>query len=776
MPQDRVPVDDERGSSAMASSSTPPSLVEAVYSRWSERVAGGRERLGRPLTFTEKVLVNHLRDPHGQELARGRSYADFDPDRVALQDALAQIVALQLLVAGLDEVAVPTTVHCDHLIRAKVAAAVDLRSALDVNSEVYEFLRAVCSRFNMGFFLPGSGIIHQVVLENYAFPGGMMIGTDSHTPNAGGLGMVAIGVGGGDAIDVMTGQAFNVRWPKLIGVRLIGELSGWSSPKDIILTVAGLLTVTGGTGAIVEYFGPGADTISATGKATVCNMGAEVGATTSLFPFDANIVAYLTSTGRGDIAELATGVSSDLRADPEVEADPEGFFDEVIEIDLSSMAPLANGPDTPDLAHCVGEVGAWANHNGVPSQISAALIGSCTNSSYEDMTRAASIARQAAANGLRAKVELFVTPGSEQVRATMERDGLLSDLEAIGGTVLANACGPCIGQWDRIGVDPGELNTIVTSFNRNFPKRNDGSANTKAFVMSPEMVVAYALAGTLDFDPLTDWIPTDAGVAVRLDPPTGVQLPPRGFDRGEPGFVAPPSDGRHAVVTVSPESDRLQLLTPFPTWDGEDYVELPVLMKAKGKCTTDHISAAGAWLVYRGHLENISGNLFLGVVNAFTGATGEGRDPSDGNTCSFPLIAKHLAESGTRWCAVGADNYGEGSSREHAAMEPRFRGGLVILAKSFARIHETNLKKQGLLPLTFCDPATYEMIGQDDRISVLDLASLAPDALVRCRISQPDGSHREFLCTHTFSFEQLEWFKAGSALNVIRKRQNSHVR
>jgi aconitate hydratase len=756
----------------MASSSTAPALVEAVYSRWSERVAGGRERLDRPTTFAEKVLVNHLRDPHGQEMARGQSYADFDPDRVALQDALAQIVALQLLAAGLDEVAVPTTVHCDHLIRAKVGSVVDLRSALDVNSEVYEFLRAVCDRFNIAFFRPGSGIIHQVVLENYAFPGGMMIGTDSHTPNAGGLGMVAIGVGGGDAIDVMTGQAFNLRWPRLIGVRLIGHLSGWSSPKDVILKVASLLSVTGGTGAIVEYFGPGADTISATGKATICNMGAEVGATTSLFPFDDNIAAYLAATGRGNIAELAGGVSSDLRADPEVEADPEAYFDEVVEIDLSSLAPLVNGPDTPDLSHRVGEVGAWAIDNGVAPQLSAALIGSCTNSSYEDMTRAASIARQAAANGLRAKVELFVTPGSEQVRATMERDGLLSDLEAIGGTVLANACGPCIGQWDRVA-DPGKPNTIVTSFNRNFPKRNDGNSGTKAFVTSPEMVVAYALAGTLDFDPLTDGIATDAGTAVRLEPPTGVQLPPRGFDRGAPGLVEPASDGRCTVVTVSPHSDRLQLLAPFPAWDGEDYIELPVLMKAKGRCTTDHISAAGAWLVYRGHLENISGNLFLGVVNAFTGATGEGTDPSDGETRSFPMIAKRLAESGTHWCAVGADNYGEGSSREHAAMEPRFRGGLVILAKSFARIHETNLKKQGILPLTFRDPGTYELIGQDDRISVFDLASLAPDAPVRCRISHHDGSHREFFCTHTFSLQQLEWFKAGSALNVIRGRQSS---
>jgi aconitate hydratase len=755
----------------VATSSTPRSLVEPVYARWSESVAVGRERLSRPVTFAEKVLVNHLREPRSQELDRGRSYADFDPDRVALQDALAQIVVLQLLVAGIDEVPVPTTVHCDHLISAKVAAAVDLDCALDVNSEVYDFLQTACARFNIGFWKPGSGIIHQVVLENYAFPGGMMIGTDSHTPNAGGLGMVAIGVGGGDAIDVMTGQPFNVRWPKLIGVQLTGTLSGWSSPKDVILKVAELLTVTGGTGAIVEYFGSGADTISATGKATICNMGAEIGATASLFPFDANIGAYLTATGRGHVAELASAVQDDLRADSEVMADPARFFDRVIDIDLSSLHPMINGPDTPDLAHRVSEVGAWANDHGVPSQISAALIGSCTNSSYEDMTRAASIARQAVAHGLRAKTQLFVTPGSEQVRATIERDGLLADLEAIGGTVLANACGPCIGQWDRPNPDPTAVNTIVNSFNRNFPKRNDGNANTKAFVTSPEIVIAFALAGTLDFDPRTDSITTASGATVRLEPPVGEQLPSRGFDPGESGFLAPQEDRCESGIAVSPDSDRLQLLTPFPPWDGHDFIDLPVLLKAKGKCTTDHISAAGAWLAYRGHLENISGNLFLGVVNAFNGAVGDGKDPSDGQTRSFPEIAERLAGSGTRWCAVGDENYGEGSSREHAAMEPRYRGGLVILARSFARIHETNLKKQGMLPLTFADPATYELIGQDDRISVVGLSSLAPERPLHCRLTKPDGSHVEFSCTHTFSRPQLEWFTAGSALNVVRERR-----
>jgi aconitate hydratase len=582
--------------------------------------------------------------------------------------------------------------------------------------------------------------------------------------------MVAIGVGGGDAIDVMTGQAFNIRWPKLIGVHLTGSLSGWSSPKDVILKVAEVLTVTGGTGAIVEYFGPGAGTISATGKATICNMGAEVGATTSLFPFDANIAAYLTATGRGELADLALAVAGDLRADAAVAADPGRFFDHVLEIDLSSLTPLINGPDTPDLAHGVGEVGAWAHSNGVPAEISAALIGSCTNSSYEDMTRAASIARQASAHGLRAKTQLLVTPGSEQVRATIERDGLLADLQAIGATVLANACGPCIGQWARTNPDPTKLNTIVNSFNRNFPKRNDGNSNTKAFVTSPDMVVAYALAGTLDFDPLTGSITTDSGESVRLDPPIGENLPSLGFDPGTSGFVAPPDDRSEIAITVSPTSDRLQLLTPFPAWDGDDYIDLSVLLKAKGKCTTDHISAAGAWLRYRGHLENISGNLFLGVVNAFTGAIGEGKDPLDGHTRSFADMAKHLAQCGAPWCAVGDQNYGEGSSREHAAMEPRYRGGLVILARSFARIHETNLKKQGLLPLTFADPTTYEIIGEDDLISVLDLASLAPDTPVPCRLTKPDGSHREFSCTHTFNLDQLEWFHTGSALNVIRHR------
>ncbi len=749
---------------------TPIELVQGVYDTLPDRVATARRRLGRPLTLTEKVLVNHLSDPEHQEMERGRSYADFHPDRVAMQDATAQMALLQFMTAGLSQVAAPSTVHCDHLIQAKAGANIDLKFALDINSEVYGFLRSVSAKYGIGFWGPGSGIIHQVVLEHYAFPGGMMIGTDSHTPNAGGLGMVAIGVGGADAVDVMTGFPFNVRWPKVIGVHLTGSLSGWSSPKDVILKVADILTVAGGTGAIVEYFGPGADTISATGKGTICNMGAEIGATCSIFPYDPNMAAYLKATGREAIADAATAVAAHLRADPEVEVEPGRYYDRVVEINLDELMPLINGPATPDLAHTTATIGSAARDNGWPLEISSALIGSCTNSSYEDITRAASIARQASAKGLRAKTQLLVTPGSEQVRATIERDGLLADLEAIGAEVLANACGPCIGQWDRTDLDPSKKNTILNSYNRNFPKRNDGNANTLAFVTSPDTVIAYALAGTLDFNPLTDTITNDEGVEVRLDPPVGEILPARGYDPGQDTFIAPPVDGSAIVITVDPSSDRLQLLEAFTPWDGFDYVDLPVLMKAQGKCTTDHISAAGKWLTYRGHLENISGNLFIGVVNAFTGAVGEGKDITDGATRSFPDIAKRYMEQDVEWCAIGDQNYGEGSSREHAAMEPRFRNGKVIFARSFARIHETNLKKQGMLPLTFADPATYDQIGEDDRISVLGLAQLAPDEPVHCQIKKPDGTLIDFQCIQTFSPEQLEWFRAGSALNIIRAR------
>jgi aconitate hydratase len=673
------------------------------------------------------------------------------------------------MTAGLDEVVVPTTVHCDHLITARTDATIDLRSAKDVNAEVYDFLRSVCAKFGIGFWEPGAGIIHQVVLENYAFPGGMMIGTDSHTPNAGGLGMVAVGVGGGDAIDVMTGLPFNLRWPKVIGVRLTGELSGWSSPKDIILEVANILTVSGGTGAIIEYFGPGTVSISATGKATICNMGAEIGATTSIFPYDANTSSYLRATFRSDIADAADAVASDLRADDEVDADPGRFFDRVIEIDLSALHPKINGPDTPDLSHSLGEVGSWARAHDVPTTISVSLVGSCTNSSYEDISKAASIARRARDLGLRAKTPLLVTPGSEQIRATVERDGLLEDLVAIGATVLANACGPCIGQWDRQLVDPSIVNTIVTSFNRNFARRNDGNTATKAFLASPEVVVALALAGTLDFDPVGDTITNDDGQQVRLEIPSGSVLPSSGFIRSAQPLTA---TADHSInIQVSPTSTRLQLLAPFPAWNGADYLDLALLAKARGKCTTDQISAAGKWLNFRGHLELISGNLFLGVVDAFTGLTGEGKDPLDGTSRPFPEIAKHLGDEGIGWCVVGDANYGEGSSREHAAMEPRYRGGLVVIARSFARIHETNLKKQGMLPLTFVDASTYDEIGEDDRISVLGLSAIAPGEDLHCIITKPDGRRVDFVARHTFSAEQLTWFRAGSALNVIRNER-----
>ena len=747
------------------SAGTPISLVNAVYATLPANAALGRQRLGRPLTLAEKILINHLVDAKNQEMERGRSYADFKPDRVAMQDATAQMALLQFMTAGLPTTLVPSTVHCDHLILAKVGAKLDLKIANDDNREVYDFLRSVSAKYGIGFWGPGSGIIHQVVLEHYAFPGGMMIGTDSHTPNAGGLGMVAIGVGGADAVDVMTGFPFNVRWPKVIGIKLTGTLSGWSSPKDVILEVARQLTVEGGTGAIVEYFGDGADSISATGKATICNMGAEIGATCSVFGYDANMSAYLSATGRADIAAAADKVAADLRPDAGAQ------YDQVVEINLDTLTPLINGPHSPDRAHKVGAtgVGAAATENEWPLDISSALIGSCTNSSYEDITRAASIARQAAAKGLKAKVELLITPGSEQTRATIERDGLLADLEAIGATVLANACGPCIGQWERSADKNAKPNTIVNSFNRNFPKRNDGSANTLSFVTSPDTVIALALAGRLDFNPATDTLTAPDGSQVKLDPPKGDILPSKGYDEGEDTFTAPPEDGSNVTVAVNPSSDRLQLLQPFGAWDGNDYVGLPILMKAQGKCTTDHISAAGKWLTYRGHLENISGNLFIGAVNAFNGAVGEGLDITDGARRSYPDIAKNYGTSGIRWCAIGDQNYGEGSSREHAAMEPRFRGGVVIFARSFARIHETNLKKQGLVPLTFSDPTTYDLIEETDRINVHNLPPV-PDKPVKCSITKADGTTIEFEAKHTFSPEQVEWFKAGSALNIVRAK------
>ena len=745
---------------------TPLELIEGVYSKLADRLATGRKRLGRPLTLAEKILFNHLADAENQELTRGRSYSELYPDRVAMQDATAQMALLQFMTAGLDQVQVPSTVHCDHLIQAHDEANADLAAAVVANKEVYDFLRTVSAKYGVGFWKPGSGIIHQVVLEQYAFPGGMMIGTDSHTPNAGGLGMIAIGVGGADAVDVMVGGTFGLRWPRLIGVHLTGTPSGWTSAKDVILRVAEILTVKGGTGAIVEYFGVGAEALSATGKATICNMGAEIGATTSLFAYDHHAAAYLKSTGRETVADLANQYAHDLRADDEVAGDPSKFFDEVIEIDLDELEPHIVGPHTPDLGRPASQLGDEARENGWPLDITNCLVGSCTNSSYEDITRAAHVARQASSRGLRVKTPLLVTPGSERVRATIERDGLLQDLEAIGATVLANACGPCIGQWKRSDIEPGQVNSILSSYNRNFPKRNDGNAATLSFIASPETVVAYALVGTLDFDPINGTVD-----GAKLEPPSGEELPARGFVKAESGYQAPPEDGSDVVIEVSPDSERLQLLEPFPAWDGNDFENLVVLLKAKGKCTTDHISAAGPWLRFRGHLENICQNLFLGAVNAFTEDPGTGIDKIDLQVKSLPDIAKHYRRENISWVAIGDENYGEGSSREHAAMEPRFMNARAVICRSFARIHETNLKKQGMLPLTFADPATYDSIGPDDTISITGLADLAPDRPVQCFINHVDGSTTAFETNHTMSEEHIAWFKAGGALNVIRAQR-----
>ena len=749
---------------------TPLELVESLYRGYPERVAVGRRRLGRPLTFAEKVLLAHADDPETVGLERGAAYANYRPDRVAMQDATAQMALLQFMTAGLDQVAAPTTVHCDHLIQAHTGAGPDLTTALDTNSEVYEFLRSVSAKYGIGFWQPGSGIIHQVVLEQYAFPGGMMIGTDSHTPNAGGLGMVAIGVGGADAVDVMAGWPFNTRVPRLIGVRLTGRLSGWAAAKDVILAVAGVLTVKGGTGAIVEYFGPGAESISATGKATICNMGAEIGATCSVFPYDHHSALYLKATGREAIAGLADEHADDLRADPEAEADPERVYDRVIDLDLDDLGPHLVGPHTPDLDRPLAELARVAAEEGYPLDISYALVGSCTNSSYEDIGRAAHVARQAKAQGLSVRTPLLVTPGSEQVRATIERDGLLADLEAIGATVLANACGPCIGQWQRDDIQPGERNTIVSSFNRNFPRRNDGNAETLSFIGSPETVVAMALTGRLDHDFVREPIAAPDGRRIQLDPPSADELPARGFDPGESGFVVPAAAGTDVTVIVKPDSERLELLEPFPAWDGHDLLGLRVLVKAVGKCTTDHISPAGRWLRYRGHLTNISQNLFSGVNNAFSlDEAGTGLDVRDGTRRPLPELARAYKEAGIAWIAVGDENYGEGSSREHAAMEPRFMNGKAIIARSFARIHEVNLKKQGVLALTFVDSDDYERILADDTVDLVGLAELAPDRPVTVRLRHANGQHTDIACRHTMSEEHIEWFRAGSALNVLRR-------
>ncbi|HVF05602.1 MAG TPA: aconitate hydratase [Frankiaceae bacterium] len=748
---------------------TPVELVEALYDRLPERVATARRRLGRPVTYAEKVLFAHLRDPETAGVERGTDYAEYQPDRVALQDATAQMALLQFMTARLPRVAVPTTVHCDHLIQAEHDATRDLLTANEAHREVYEFLRSASAKYGIGFWAPGSGIIHQVVLEHYAFPGGLMLGTDSHTPNAGGLGMAGIGVGGADAVDVLTGRPFGVRVPRLVGVRLTGELNGWASAKDVILTLAGLLTVKGGTGAVVEYFGPGARTLSCIGKATICNMGAELGATTSVFPYDAKMAAYLAATGRADLAALADGVAEHLRADDDVEVHPERYFDRVVELDLSTVEPHVTGPHTPDLTRPVSRVAADAAAHDYPVAFTAALVGSCTNSSYEDMSRAAHVARQAAAHGVRARTPLLVTPGSEQVRATIARDGQLAALEDIGATVLANACGPCIGQWQRTDLPPGTRNSILNTYNRNFPKRNDGRAETLSFIASPELVVAQALAGRLDFNPMTDPLVGQNGEAFLLAPPVAPELP-ESFDPGESGYVAPPADGSAVEVVVHPGSERLQVLEPFPAWDGADLLDCPVLLKAAGKCTTDSISPAGPWLRFRGHLDRISDNLFSGAVDAFTGETGRGVNALTGATEPFAGIARDYQRKGLRWVAVGDENYGEGSSREHAAMEPRYLGGVAILARSFARIHETNLKKQGVLPLTFADPASYDLIRAGDRLDVLALAGLAPGRPVTIVVRHADGTSDTVETTHTLSAEHVAWFRAGSSLNVLTGR------
>ncbi len=745
--------------------------IDTAYAKLRDGVAVARERIDRPLTLAEKILFGHFTDPRNQPIERGVDHAALEPDRVALQDATAQMALLQFELAGLQRVVVPTTVHCDHLIQARVGADPDLEVAISENEEVFTFLQTAAARYGAGFWKPGSGIIHQVVFENYAFPGGMMIGTDSHTPNAGGMGMIAIGVGGADAVDVMAGLGWGVTMPKLIGVYLTGELDGWTAPKDVILQVADELTVKGGTGAIVEYFGPGLASMSATGRGTVTNMGAEIGATTSLFQFDDRTAAYLRSTGRGDIADLAEANAEHLRADDGVEAARHEIFDRVIEINLSELEPAWVGPHTPDLRNTVDEVRSYMESQDYPTNVESALIGSCTNSSYEDMSRAAHIARQAAEAGLELRTPLLVSPGSEQIRATIERDGQIDAFESAGATVLANACGPCIGQWKRDDIEGDQQNTIVTSFNRNFPGRNDANRNTLAFIGSPELVVATAFAGEMGFDPRSDALATEDG-EFRFTPPTGDELPPNGFDPGDEGFIAPPEDGSDVDVVISPESNRLQRLTPFNAWDGNDYTFLSLLLKTQGKTTTDHISPAGSWLRFRGHLENISGNLFSGGVNAFSGETGTTLNQISGQA-DQPIsdVARAYNDAGIRWVAVGDENYGEGSSREHASMEIRFSGGYVVIARSFARIAETNLKKQGVLALTFSDPAHYDLVGERDRLSVLGLADFAPGNPLTLRIDHEDGSSDEVSVNHSYTEEQITWFRAGSALNKIAAAQ-----
>ena len=752
-------------------SKTPLDLVEKAYEKLNGNLEIIRDRLNRPLTLSEKILYGHASRPKEINLSRGDSYGDFSPDRVAMQDATAQMALLQFMLAGLDETAVPTTVHCDHLIQAYKGSKFDLNIASNDNREVFEFLQEASSKYGIGFWGPGAGIIHQVVLEQYAFPGGMMIGTDSHTPNAGGLTMVAIGVGGADAVDVMSGWPFNTKVPSLIGVHLTGSLSGWTAPKDIILKVAEILTVKGATNSIVEYFGEGAKSISTTGKATITNMGAEIGATCSIFDFDKKGVEYLISTDREDIAKLAEENMNLLVSDDEVYNDPENYFDQLIEINLDTLEPHVVGPHTPDLARPISELKKDANSNNYPMDISNALVGSCTNSSYEDIGRAANIARQAKLKGLKSKIPLMISPGSEQVRATVERDGLLKDLEDIGATVLANACGPCIGQWKRDDYKQGEENTIISSFNRNFPARNDGNAATLSFIGSPETVIAMSLTGRLDFDFTNDTITNNDGEEVMLEEPTANELPETGFVSNIDGFIAPSEVDKDKKIDIDSSSERLQLLTKFKEWSGKDFNDLPIIMKAVGKCTTDHISPAGKWLKYRGHLENISDNLFIGVNNQYTDKSGYGRSVIDSKEYLLPELAKMYHQENIFWIAIGDENYGEGSSREHAAMEPRFRGCKMVLVKSFARIHEANLKKQGVLPLTFDNPEDYDLIMWDDKISTINLESIEPRKEIKLLLSHADGTSDEILANHSLSDDQIKWFKAGSALNYLSTKE-----
>ena len=742
-------------------------MLRSFYSNFPKRVDAAREQVGRPLTLAEKILYAHLYEESDIcPFRRGEDYVNFRPDRVAMQDATAQMALLQFMNAGKSQSAVPATVHCDHLIQANMGAKTDIATATQSNSEVYDFLKSVSDKYGIGFWKPGAGIIHQVVLENYAFPGGMMIGTDSHTPNAGGLGMIAIGVGGADAVDVMTGMEWELKMPKLIGVKLTGSLSGWASPKDVILKLAGILTVKGGTNAIIEYFGPGAASLSATGKATICNMGAEVGATTSLFPFNLNMATYLRATGRDDVAEWATAVSDYLEADMDVQAQPDSFYDRVIVINLSELEPHINGPFTPDAATPISEFATKVKENGWPRKMEVGLIGSCTNSSYQDLSRAASIARQAAEDKIPVAAPLIINPGSEQIRSTAERDGILGDFEQIGATVMANACGPCIGQWKRHTDDNTRKNSIVTSFNRNFAKRADGNPNTHAFVASPELTLALTIAGDLCFNPLTDTLKTADGREVKLKEPEGTDFPPKGFEVKDNGYVAP--TGKDAEVVINPGSNRLQVLKPFAAWDGKELIEMPLLLKAEGKCTTDHISMAGPWLRFRGHLENISDNMLMGAVNAFNGKTNSVLNQLNGKYEAVSAVAKQYKAKGISSIVVAEENYGEGSSREHAAMEPRFLNVKVILAKSFARIHETNLKKQGMLALTFADKDDYKKVREEDKISIVGLKEFAPGKPLTAILYHADGTEESFAVNHTYNELQIKWFKAGAALNAAR--------